>query len=121
MSEDKMYRGKLKELYRSSKVTLEEQCRRLFEEKHNLEKDHYYVNYIQALTGELGDKYIIVNERVFEVIELEEISPYDNFISLKDMGFMEELKFSFITKYHNGSTYLGEMLTEGLEKALKDE
>lgn len=100
MSEDNRFKGKLKQLHQQENESFDDLCKRIS----NGEDDFFNDNY---------EKYVLINDKLFEIVECEELDAYDNFCYLYSN---EDNTISFLTQYYNGGTCLSEMLESELKK-----
>lgn len=61
----------------------------------------------------MEDKYYVVNGVIYEVIEEDELDPYDDFSMLKDNG---DGTYDYFMTFYNGDTWLRECIEDELEK-----
>lgn len=109
MSSTVHYKGILKKVERLEGESLEEQCKRLLENK---ELPSYFDSYQEYLTDLFYKSMVIHNDTIYKA-EKEEIDP-DNDIfnaTLKDNGEIE-----FEVRYYNG----GCSFDEAIEEAFKN-
>lgn len=113
MSDYESHSGKLRLVKPLENETFEEQCKRLWVENG---KEGEYFN-VGEFFDELYEKYLNVNDKLWEIIEHKEYGDEDDmFCRLYDN---KDGTFSFHTRFYNGGTYLTEMVTEALERLEK--
>ena len=61
----------------------------------------------------LDDKYIYINNQLYEFIEYRQINDYDSYCHLQKI---DEDRIKFFTRFYNGGTCLSEMLESSLRK-----
>lgn len=61
----------------------------------------------------MEDKYYVVNGSIYEIIEEEELDPYDDISILKDNG---DGTYDYFMTFYNGGTCLRECIEYELEK-----
>ncbi|MFO1442869.1 hypothetical protein KDN24_06525 [Bacillus sp. Bva_UNVM-123] len=108
MSETVHYKGALRKIERYEKESLEEQCKRLLDNK---ELPSYFDTYEEYLLDECY-KEITVQGGIVYHIEKEELDPYDEIFnsSIKDSGEIE-----FEVRYYNGGCSFNEAIAEAIE------
>lgn len=90
--------------------TIEEYAKAQFPE--GTVKSDYYENWYEYLQDENDGNFFEHEGRLFKVTDQEDYS-YDSFAKIEKTG---EGKYNFVTSFHNGGTYLTEMLSEGIAK-----
>lgn len=101
MSETVNYVGKIKEVERPEGINLEEQCKYLLG---NPETTDYYDSYAEMLYE--SEKYIVVKDRVFEILEKENKEDQDTF----KMNKNPDGTYDFQLRYYNGACSLNEAM-----------
>lgn len=66
----------------------------------------------------LYDKYIVMRDSIWEVIEDKRSDGYEDINIITNNG---DGTYSYINKFYNGGTCFSEMIEKGLEKLLKSE
>ena len=109
MSETVHYKGVLRKVERQEGETLEEQCKRLLDNK---DIPSYYDSYEECFSDECYDKFTIYNGIIYN-IEKEDVGTDEDIFNAKieDNG-----EISFEVRYYNG----GCGLEEAIEEALKN-
>lgn len=108
LSETVHYKGVLKTIERHEGETLEEQCKRLLENK---ELPSYFDSYAEYLLDENYKKITIQNGVVY-LIEKEEVDPDGDIFnaSINDNGEIE-----FEVRYYNGGCGFDEAIEEAIK------
>lgn len=75
-------------------------------------EESYCDSYEELIKNELYDKYIIVKDEVYEVIEDEELEDGE----ISTLTPEENDIFSFTMRFYNGGTYLTEMLEDAIKQ-----
>lgn len=114
MSETVHYRGVIREITPTDK-TLQEVAKEMCEER-GIEIDDYILNYKKGdwaylLADNEYEKYVYLNERLFEIIENEELDPYNDIARTHKL---DNGDISFELKYYNGGAGFTEVLEEAL-------
>lgn len=117
MSETVRYTGKIKLLERINNETLEEQCERIAEENNCREFIGYYDNWQEVIMYELYDKYVVHNDKVYEVLEQEYAYTY--------MGIFKGFKnkdrtINYDVMYYNGGCSFDEAIGRVLDSMEED-
>ena len=113
MSATVHYKGKLKLIEKVDNETLEEQCKRLIA-SHNFTKSNAsYYSWEEMLCDELYDKYVVCNNRVYEILEKQYINYYDD-ISIAYEN--EDGTISYEVKYYNGGCCFSEAIEYALDE-----
>jgi hypothetical protein len=109
VSETVHYKGVLKYVERNDGESLEEQCKRLLENK---EIPSYFDSYAEYFADEYYHKFTIQNGNLYSV-EKEDVDPfYDMFnASITDNG---DIKFE--VRYYNGGCGFDEAIEEALKR-----
>jgi hypothetical protein len=119
MSQSELHFGKLKKVEMKEPQTLEDFYQEKLKEKGITEFNPAHDDWEEAFLDEYWEKYIVVNNNVFEIYDHEERDDSDDIYDIKPNG---DGTYSFIMKFYNGGTYLTECLEEELSKVLsKDE
>lgn len=110
MSETVHYRGVLKKVERHEEETLEEQCKRLLENK---ELPSYLDSYEEYLVDENYQQITIQNGIIYRV-EKEEVNPDGDIFkaSINDKGEIE-----FEVRYYNGGCGFDEAIEEAVKES----
>lgn len=117
MSETVRYTGKIKLLERINNETLEEQCERIAEENHCREFIGYYDNWQEVIMYELVDKYVIHNDKVYEVLEQKDVDIYESvFKGLKN----KDRTINYDVMYYNGGCSFDEAIGRVLDSMEED-
>lgn len=111
MSEMQHYTGKAKLLLRHYRETLEDQIRDVIKSDPKQLEEGGYQTYREQLNDEHYEEYVIVDDRLYELVELVEHDSDDSFYSAHQVG----LDYKFEVRFYNG----GEPLEEAIETALK--
>ena len=111
MSDYESHMGKLRLLQPNENETFEEQCKRLWIEESQFTPEDYEEG---DLFDDYYEKFININGKLWEIFDHEELGDEDDmFCRLHDN---KDGTFSFHTRFYNGGTYLGEMISDELEK-----
>lgn len=116
MSEDVRYSGKLVEVYIPKDKTIEQVCETIAV-NHGLELDDKNT-YERLVRDELYEKYFFFKDRIFKMVNLTKHEAYEPLIELSEDSVGN---INFVTQFYNGSSYLNEMLEEGLDEYFKKE
>lgn len=108
MSETVHYRGILRKLERLKGESLEEQCKRLM---NNKDLPSYYDTYQDYLAEDRYQDMTIQNGNVYRV-EKEEINPYED-IFTSDIQENGDIKFE--VRYYNGGCGFDEAIMKAIE------
>ena len=111
MSEMEYRYGKLKKLDMGGS-TLEEYCERLCNENGITQLSNYNDNWAEEVEYELGEKYMVLNNKVYEIIENKWIDPEE----LCRINILPDGTIDYVASFYNGGTYLGEVLEEKLKE-----
>jgi hypothetical protein len=108
LSETVHYKGVLKKVEKQEGEQLEEQCKRLLEDK---ELPSYFDSYQEWLLDQFYQEIIIQNGVVYRV-EKEDVDPYGDIFnaSLQSNGEIE-----FEVRYYNGGCGFDEAIEEAME------
>jgi hypothetical protein len=116
MSQTEFHTGKLKEVDMNG-LSLEDYCKTKCNEAGITEIDSYPATWVEQFRDEFWygneEKYFIHGEKVYEVIEHEELDCENYFMKLTKN---EDGTISFIGQFYNGGTCLDEMLEEALDE-----
>jgi hypothetical protein len=112
MSEVETHYGKLRKVVIGEKYTIEQWCQEKCKEKDITELASYNHSWIEQFMDEFYEKYFIVNEEVWEVIEHIESSESDVDIMIPN----EDGTITFLQQFYNGGTCLSEVIEEGIIK-----
>lgn len=112
MSEVCRYTGKVKLMPKQEGEDLEAQCKRIYYIKDG-KNNGYVKDYIEEIKYEYYDKYVIVGEDLYEVIDLEEGDSEDTRCTLIREA---DGVYIFDTTYYDGSTHLTEVLSESIQR-----
>jgi len=64
----------------------------------------------------LEDKYFYLNENIYEVLEMEDLDPYD---TIKVLNEQSDGTYTFEMRWYNGGGSLGELLEDNLTKIVR--
>lgn len=96
MSEVVHYTGKIKLVEKLQNESLEEQCKRILSQHNFYKKDSYCDSWETMLYEELYDKYVVVNDNLYEVVEKND-KEYDtdifNIFENEDGSYNYEVMF----------------------------
>lgn len=113
MSRTETHFGKIRKVIQQEGETFIDLCLRLW-------RDEGYDEWEFDEPSDLfedGDKYLWVGEEVWEIIEDKEVgSEGDAFCNLTPN---EDGTYSFSSQFHNGGTWINEMLEEAIEELNK--
>src|ERR1035441_2741349 len=98
MSDYESHSGKLRLLQTQEGETLTQQCKRLWLEN-NLPEEEFHDE--SNLFGDLGEKYIEVDGKIWEVFDRQDHGDEDSFCRLTPNP---DGTLSFHTRYYNGGT-----------------
>lgn len=112
MSEMVHYSGKLEAVDTISSETLEEQCKRILAKHNYFELDSYCDSWSEMLCEELYERYVIVNDTIYEVVEKKHRSIDENIFEARANldGSIE-----YEVMYYNGGCSFNEAIEEALE------
>jgi len=115
MSDYESHTGKIRLLQPNENETFEEQCKRLWVEESKLDEEFDDSEYTEgALFDDYYKRFLKINGKVWEIFDHKEMGDEDDmFCKLHDN---KDGTFSFHTRFYNGGTYLGEMLSDEIEK-----
>jgi hypothetical protein len=114
MSRVETYIGKLTKVRNGSipnefPVSLEEVCKRVLQENGYDKISEGSDSYKESIYDELGDRYVVLNNTLYEIEKEELGDEYFCHSKTNDDG-----SISFFTQFYNGGTQLNEMLEEYL-------
>lgn len=112
MSQQEVRIGKIKLLEKLESETLEEQCKRILNNK----KESYYDSYEEAI-GDCDEKYIVHNDNVYEVIEDQWCDGDDIFEAKRN----NDKTISYVLSYYNGGCGFNEAIRESLDNLERGE
>ena len=115
MSETELHFGKLRKVVLTENQSIEDFCKEKLNEVGITELKSYHNDWIDALQCEFRDRYFIVKDIIFEAFDHVEVDPYDDIYDIKEN---QDGTYSFIMRFYNGGTHLGECIEEELEKLL---
>ena len=108
MSEELTYRGYLKEVENKENLSLEDLCKGVCDSLGlSLEGDNYSKSYIELLLYGKYNRYIIIEEKLFEIQDLKYYDSFDSYCNITELG---DGRYSFETKFYSGGTCLSEEL-----------
>lgn len=105
MSETVHYKGKLKEVEKLENEKLDDLCKRYL---NNKPLPSCFESYIELIEDELYKNIVIHNEKLYEVVEMNEIH-YD-----EDIFIMND-DLSFEVRYYNGGCSFHEAIEEAFD------
>lgn len=112
MSETVYYKGLLRLAGKLKGETLEEQCRRVLieKEKHAKEEElgDWYDSYQEKLEDKLYDDYIVLDESLYTIANVETIDPYNDIFSMQE----QRDGLNFKVQYYNGGCSFSEAIEE---------
>jgi hypothetical protein len=108
MSETVHYKGVLRKVERLEGETLEEQCKRLLEDK---ELPSYFDSYQEFLLDEYYNKMTIQNSIVYSV-EKEDVDPDGDIFNA---SIEENGEIQFEVRYYNGGCGFDEAIEEAIK------
>ena len=113
MSQTETHFGKLRKVVIDEGDTIEDWCREKCKEKGITEIDSaYYGSWLEQFRYVFNNKYFIVGDEIWEVIEHIK---NDGFDDIDVMIPNEDGTITFVQQFYNGGTYLGEVIEEGIE------
>lgn len=113
MSETVRFKGCLKEIKNPKKLSLEELCKEICMKHLLYELPQYDDNYQELLLEEKYNQYIILDDKLFSIEELQEIDPYKDYCHIQKNS---DGRYFFETQFYNGGACLSEMLEENWNK-----
>lgn len=108
MSDYESHTGKLILLEPKDGEDFKEQCKRLFLQNGG-ELEEY--NDYSDLFSEFYNKYLYINEGIYQIIDHKELGEEDMFCKIHKN---DDDTYSFHTRFYNGGTCLSEMLEDGM-------
>lgn len=108
MSETVHYKGVLSPVVKLKGESLEEQCKRLL---NNKELPSYCESYQEMLTDEFYQEYVIYDDIVYQVEKQEMDDDDDIFITTKG----KKGTFNFEVRYYNGGCGFDEAIEEAMK------
>lgn len=115
MSETVIHIGKLKKLEISTSI--EDWAANLCKTEYNCQKlSNWTTNWIEELMELSRNRFVIVDDNVFEVLEDDCNGNYDDIFEMKQN---DDGTFSYILQYHNGGCCYSEAIEEAYNKYLK--
>lgn len=112
MSEVETHYGKLRKVVIDEKYTIEEWCKEKCKEKNINELASYNHSWIEQFKDGFDEKYFIIDEEVWEVIEHIEADDSDIDIMIPN----EDGTITFVQQFYNGGTCLSEVIEDGIKK-----
>jgi len=124
MSEVVHFRGKLQEVIAKDNESMQDVAKRILDEA-LVEKKDYHEDYIECLLDTsyknvkgYYSEYVLINERLYKVIDCESIDPDDDIIKAE---VNPDKTISFEVKYYNGGCGFDEAVEEAVNKIDKKE
>lgn len=111
MSETVHYKGILKKVERLTEETLEDQCKRLLDNK---DLPSYHDTYAEFITDEHYQKIVVVNGEVYQV----EKEMLDGDSDIFRASLIDNENIEFEVKYYNGGCGFDEAIEEALNRKL---
>lgn len=115
MSSDVSMRGELIPVDLEG-LTVEEKALSLVPEDKRINVAEFYESALEYITLEMDYYFDKISGTLFEVSVIEE--DLDNFM---DITQNDDGSYSFVTRFYNGGTHLGEMLDDGLKELAEEE
>lgn len=114
MSETVYYKGKLKEVSKLPNETLEQQCKRVLNNKNIKNLHKYYGDWTVYMNYEFSDEYYInyKNSTLYSIINKEGVNTDEDFFHAKSNNNNE---IEFEVQYYNGGCGFDEALDEAIE------
>ncbi|MCA9750029.1 MAG: hypothetical protein KC414_13045 [Romboutsia sp.] len=112
MSDYEFHKGTLKPLTLSEGETYEDKAKKICNNNGVEKLPNYCDTYLEYIRDRNFDNYTVLNNSIYE-IDNSELDPYSDVQELVDN---KDGTYSYIMKFHNGGTYLEEMLEESLHK-----
>ncbi len=109
MSDYESHSGKLRKIVSNENESFDDICKRMWVKEGQLEDTYTEDN----LFGSYYEKYIKVEDSLWEIFEHEESDAEDMFFKISDN---KDGTYSFHTRFYNGGTYLSEMAEGELKK-----
>lgn len=113
MSEMQHFTGKLIKLPRRYDQTIEDQAKEILG---NVELDSWNSTYVEQLREDDDDKYVIIEDVLYEIKDLSEKDPDDHMYNARKINGND---YEFEVRFYNGGTYLGEAVSDAVEKIKK--
>lgn len=113
MSETELHIGKLRKIDLKLGQTLEDFYKEKLKEVDVLKLRSYDNDWLDAFLDEYHNKYIVVNNIIYEIYEHEEKNPY------RDINILNKNAdgtYSFTMMFYNGGTCLSECLEDEILK-----
>ncbi len=107
MSDYESHSGKIRKVFPQVNENFEQLCKRLWVENGQKEDDYDK----EQLFDEFYEKYLKINNEIWEVVEHEDLDDEDMFCRLSRNS---DGTVSFHTRYYNGGTCMSEMIEEAL-------
>lgn len=118
MSSTETHFGKVKDITDVTK-TIEEQCKTLIQKQFSENNKNFddidysiYNSFKEWINDEYYEKYLIIKDKIYEILEDEELDESNIFIATKN----EDNTINFFVQFYNG----GCCLNEAIEMALKN-
>ena len=112
MSETVHYKGKIQLVEKIKDETLEEQCKRILSEHGYHELDLYYDSWYEMLCEELYERYVIVNNSIYKVIDKKNLGiDYDIFEATKN----DDKTINYHVMYYDGGCSFNEAIEEAIQ------
>lgn len=110
MSDMEFHQGKIKKLDNPENLTLEALCE--LKAKENGWDKTYHDNFIELINDEGYNKYVIVGNNIYEIMDHKKGDGYDdiNFLFPNADGTL-----TFVIQFYNGGTCFSEMLETNLK------
>lgn len=109
MSEMVHYKGKIELVKKLENETLEDTCKRiLIDNGIKLEVNESYESYQEQIFDSLYEKYVVVNNEVYKVVEKKDFDDSDIF-DIHDNG---DGTYSYDVMYYNGGCCFEEAIEE---------
>ena len=116
MSETKHYIGKIRRLHLWPYVTLEDQCQKVANDSGYKELPDRYESWEELIASELYDKYIVVHDRVYKILEANDMGCDFNVFHAHDNN---DGTISYEVVYYNGGYSLEDAIEEALDNMNK--
>lgn len=117
MSESVIEKGNLKLIKKLDSESLEEQCKRILNNRINNCELDYYESYKQALLSEFYYNYYIYNNDLYNL----NYSSSDAYEDIAEGEIKEDGSINFLVSYYNGGACLHEMLHIVMDKIKREE
>lgn len=113
MSETVHYVGKLQIVEKLENETLEEICKRILNKHNYFDLKSYFDSWQEMLYDELYEKYVVVNDNVFEVLtKIDKGNEYDIF----NIEVNNDKTYNYEVMYYNGGCGFNEAIEEAFNK-----